>query len=100
MRRDAVLVDEPEQRACVANDWMVHRPAFLRDPHALEPLRKTLRHILLKKSWLADAAVVPLHRHRTGADVWQHYRRDRFVIGSELALGDSLVGEEHFVRMR
>src|SRR6266540_3250784 len=29
VRRDAVLVGEPEQRSRVAYEWMVHRPALL-----------------------------------------------------------------------
>src|SRR5947207_6820179 len=98
MRRDAVLVDQPEQRSRVAGERMMHAPAFLRNLDALQPLREALRNVLLKEARLADAAVEALHRNRTTAEVRQHECRDRSVIRGELALGDSVVREEHLFR--
>ncbi len=55
VRRDAVLVGEPEQRSRVADERMVHRAALLRNLDALQPLGETLRDVLLQEALLADA---------------------------------------------
>src|SRR6266849_9214564 len=72
VRRDAVLVGKPEQRSRVSDQWMAHRPALLRNLDALQPLGKTLRDILLKEAFLANTAVVALHRDGTAADMRHH----------------------------
>src|SRR5436190_21964358 len=100
MRRDAVLVDQPEQRSRVAGERMMHAPAFFRNLDALQPLRESLCNVLLKEARLADAAVEALHRYRPAAKMRQHEWRDRLVIRGELALGDSVVREEHLFRVR
>src|SRR5262249_39732239 len=56
--------------------------------------------VLLEKSLLADATMIPFHRDGTAADMWQHERRDGLVIRGELALGDPVVREQDLVRMR
>src|SRR5689334_10028564 len=68
-----------------------------RDP--LQPLRESFRHILLPEPLLADSGRVPLHRHRAIADVRQQHGRDGLVVGGDLAFGDPVVREQHFVRM-
>ena len=64
MRRDAVLIDEPQQRSRVGDERMVHGAVFLRNLDPLQPIRKTLRHVLLNEALLADAGRETLHRHR------------------------------------
>ena len=100
VRRDAVLIGHPEQRSRVADERMVHGAALLRHLDALQPLGEALRDVLLQEALLADAARIALHRDRTAADVRQHDRRDRLVVGGELALGDAIVREQHLLRMR
>ena len=43
VRRDAVLIDHPEQRSHVADQRMVHGPALLRNFGALQPGGEALR---------------------------------------------------------
>ena len=86
VRRDAVLVGDPEQRARVGDERIVHRAVLLRHLDALEPRGEALRHVLLDEALLADAGRKALHRDRPAADVRQHHRRDRLVVGGELAL--------------
>jgi hypothetical protein len=98
--RDRVLIRDPEQRSRVGHDRVVDDAVFLRHFDALQPLRKALGDVLLPEPLLADSRRIPLHRHRPAAQVRQHHRRDRLVIGSELSLGDAVIGEEHLVRVR
>src|SRR5205814_3446125 len=59
MRRDAVLVGQPEQRSRIQNDWVVHRPALLRNFDALQPFGEAPGDVLLEKTLLADAVREP-----------------------------------------
>src|SRR5262245_10784926 len=67
---------------------MVHDAVFLRNIHPFQPVGETARHALLPEALLFDTTRIPLHRHRPPDDVRQHDRRDRFVVGRQLALGD------------
>src|SRR5919112_4899441 len=103
VRRDAVLVGHPEQRARVRDEWMMNGAVLLGHLDALQPLGKTLRHVLLEKPRLRDAGVIALHRDGTRPDVREHHGRDRLVVRREVALGDgrlrSLWREQYFVGM-
>ena len=100
VRRDAVLVGQPEQRSRVGHERMVDGAVLLRHLDALEPGREALRHVLLQEPLLADAGGIALHRDRPAAEVRQHHRRDRLVVGGQLALGDAVVREQHLLGMR
>ena len=52
------------------------------------------------KPFLPMPAGIALHGDRAAADVRQHQRRDRLVVGGQLALGDPVVGEQHLLGMR
>ena len=52
VRRDGVLVRDPEQRPRVGDDRVMHRAVLLRHLDALEPVRKALRDILLDEPLL------------------------------------------------
>src|SRR5262245_29156476 len=77
----------------------MHDAVFLRNFDTLQPLRKSFRNILLNKSFPADAGRKTLHRHWTSSNVRQHQRRNHFVIRSEIALGDRVVGKKNLVGM-
>jgi hypothetical protein len=51
-----ILIGQPEERPDIAREGMVYRAALFRDLDALEPLRKSLRHILLNEPLGCDAA--------------------------------------------
>ena len=72
MLRDRVLVGHPQQRSRIGDDGVVDDAVFLRDLDALQPIRKTLRDVLLPEALLADARRIALHRHRPPAQVRQH----------------------------
>ena len=55
VRRDAVLVRQPEQRARVGDERMMHGPALLRHLDAPKPRGIALRHVLLQEPLLVDA---------------------------------------------
>src|ERR1043166_10212798 len=78
---------------------MMDRAVLLRNFNALEPLRKTLRHVLLKETLLGNAAMVALHRDRPTTQVRQHHRRDHLVVRGELALRDPVSGKQDLFRM-
>ncbi|MNC88516.1 hypothetical protein D3C83_43340 [compost metagenome] len=78
---------------------MVHDAVLFRHLDPLQPLGKSLRHVLLPEPLLADSRRIPLHRHRPPAQVRQDRRRDRFVVGRQLALRDPVVRKEHFFGM-
>src|SRR5438874_1714435 len=79
---------------------MVNDAVFLRHVDALEPVGEALRDALLPEAFLIDAGRIPLHRDRPPANVRQQHRRDRFVVRRELAFGDAVLGEQHFLGMR
>src|SRR5262245_40171006 len=77
---------------------MLNGTVLFRHLDSLQPLRETLRNILLHEALLPDAGRISLHCYWPVAYVRQHDRSDRFVIGSELTFGDA-IREEHFVGM-
>jgi hypothetical protein len=97
---DGVLIGHPEQRTQVGDERMVHDAVLLRHLDPLEPVGKPLRHVLLPETLPADARRVALHGDGAGADVRHHHRRDRLVVGGELALGNPSVWKQHLLRMR
>ncbi len=78
---------------------MPDRPILLRDLDALEPLGKPLGDVFLEKSLRVDSGRVSFHGDGTAADVRQHHGGDRFVVRRELAFGDPIRREQHFLRM-
>src|SRR3954470_965325 len=78
---------------------MMDRPVLLRHFHALQPGGKSLRDVLLPEAFLSDPGGIALHRDRPSADVRQHHRRDRLVIGREISFRDSIGGEQDLLRM-
>src|SRR5262245_13047390 len=78
----------------------MHDAVLLRYLDAPQPLGKSLRHVLLPEAFLPDARRISLHRHRSSAEVWEHDGSDRLVIGSQIALGELVVGEQHLLGMR
>src|SRR5690349_7678442 len=72
---------------------------FLGDLDALEPVRKTLRHVLLPKSLLPDTGRITFHRDRPAAQMRNHQRGHRFVICRYVALRDAILREEYFFGM-
>src|SRR5688572_4721169 len=99
MRRDAVLVDEPEQGFGIRHQWIVDNPILLRDLDALEPLRESFRYILLNESLSCDAGGIAFHRDRAADDMRQHHRRDHLVIAGKFTFCDASVWKQDFVRM-
>ena len=99
VRRDAVLVDKPQQRPRVRDDWMVHDAVLLGNLDALQPFRKPFRHILLNKSLLADAGRKAFHRDGTTNDVRQHHGRDHLVVSGEFAFRNPVIREQHLFGM-
>ena len=101
VRRDACS-GSPSRAAIacrVTSGWCTVPPFFgtsTRSSHSGKPFETSF----CKKPFFADAGRVALHRDRTAADVRQHDRRDRLVVGGELALGDPVVGEQHLLGMR
>src|SRR3954462_674900 len=76
---------------------MMHDAILLQHFDALQPGRKSLRHVLLPEPFRADTRGISLHGERPPAQVRQHHRRDRFVISGQLALGDPVVREQNLV---
>src|SRR5207302_4996263 len=79
---------------------MMDDAAFLWDLDALQPGRKSFRHVLLPESGLPDAGGVAFHRDRPAAQVRHHHGRHRFVIGRQIALGNPVVRKKYFLGMR
>ena len=100
VRRDAVLIGEPEQRTSVSGDGMMNRAVLLRHLDALQPRGEPLRHVFLDEPLVPDAGGVALHGDRAPLDVRQHDRRDGLVIRCHRALCDPIVGEQHLLGMR
>src|SRR6476659_6097819 len=99
MKRDAVLVREPQQGSRVSDNRMIDCAFVLRNLDAFQPLGKTLRNVLLKEPGCAYAAVIALHRHRPTPDVRQHHRGNARVVRREFSLGDAVIGEKEFLWM-
>src|SRR5688572_2205346 len=99
MRRDAVLVGQPEQRPLVVDQRVLDRAAFLGDLGDPQPVGCALGDGFLEESLFADAFVEAFHGHRATAQVWQHERGDHLVIRRHLSLGDAVVGKEHLLGM-
>ena len=100
MRRDAVLVGiHSSERVSVTSGWWTV-PSFFGTSTRSSHAGKSLRDVLLPEALLADAGGIALHRDRPAAEVRQHHRRDRFVVGGQLALGDPVVGKQHLLGMR
>src|SRR4029453_11764576 len=100
VRRDRVLVGQPEQRSRIGHERMVHRAIFLGHFDTLQPRGKPFRNILVKETLLANARWVSFQGDRPLANVREHDRRDRFVIRRELALGDPIVWKQHLLGVR
>src|SRR5262249_20971275 len=90
----------PEQRSHVGDNRMTHDAISLWHFDPLEPVRKSLRHVLLPESLASDPRRISLHRYRPANQVRQHHRRDGCVVLSQLALGDPIVWKELLLRMR
>ena len=99
VRRDAVLVGEPQQRSAVADQRVVDRAALLRHLDALQPGREALHDVLLQEALRADARREALHRDRAAARCAAASAARRLVVGGQLALGDAVVGEQHLLGM-
>src|SRR5947207_2214002 len=78
---------------------MMDDAVLLRDRDALQPGRKSLRHVLLPEPLLADTRGVSLHRDGPPAQVRDDHRRHGFVIGCQIALGNPIIGKEHLLGM-
>jgi hypothetical protein len=70
------------------------------DVHGLEPVGMRLRHALLVEEFALDAVRVPLHLHRPARDVVQDVRCEGEVVGDEIALRQTPLGEEDLVEIR
>ena len=93
VRRDAVLVRQPQQRSHVVDERMVDRAVLLRHLDALEPLGKSLRTSFWKNPFApmpAGYRSIVTGRPRMCGSM---QRRDRFVVRGQLALGDAVVRE-------
>ncbi len=99
VRRDAVLVGQPEQRSRVGGQRVVHDASLLGNLDALQPVREAAGDVLLDEALLVDPCRKPLHRDGALADVREHDRRDGLVVRRDVSLGDPVCGEEHFLRM-
>src|ERR1700752_412854 len=64
-----------------------------------EPFRKSFDYILLKKSRFTNATMKSFHRDRTATNVLQHHRSDRFIIGCQITLIDSIGGKKNLLRV-
>src|SRR5690348_14379325 len=100
MRRDAVLVNEPQQRTRVGDDRVMHNPILLRSLDALQPIRKALGDIFLNETFLRDASRKAFHGYGPLNDMRQHRGRDHFVIRGEVSLGNSVIRKQNLFRMR
>ena len=100
MGRDAVLVDEPQQRPRVSHDWMVHDAVFLRNLDTLQPFWKSFRHVLLEKSFFTDAGRKAFHGDGTANDMRQHHGRNPLVISGEFAFRNPVIREQDLFGMR
>ena len=74
VKRDAVLIRQPEQRARIGDDGMMDCASLLLHFDALQPFGKTLRNIFLKEALLTDAPVISFHRYGPTANMRQHGR--------------------------
>src|SRR5262249_40719398 len=61
----------------------------------LDPLRHSLRRLLLEERAALEPLAPALHRERPVAQVRQDPFRDTPVIGEEISLGHAVVREEH-----
>src|SRR5262245_31760520 len=78
---------------------MVHGSVLLRHFDALQPGRKPLGDVLVHEALLPDTLRKALHRDRPSADVRQHARCNRLVIGSDLPFSNPIFREEHLLRV-
>ena len=86
------------ERWSLASGWLTTPPFFgtsTRSSHAGKPFETSF----CMKPVLPMPDGIALHRHRPAADVGQHHRRYRLIVGGELALRDPVVGEEHLLGM-
>src|SRR5262249_10206454 len=100
VRRNAVLIRQPEQRSSIRNDGMVYRPALFLYLDALQPFREAFRNVLLKESLLGDSTVEPLHGDGPTTNVRQHGGRNHLVIRREFTLRNAVIREQHLFGMR
>src|SRR5688572_1871149 len=62
VRRNAVLVDEPQQGFRVRHQRIVDSPFLLGNLDASEPVREPFRHILLNETLFSNSGGIPFHR--------------------------------------
>ena len=67
--------------------------------HPLDPVGEVPADLLLEEAAAADPVREPLQGHRAPADQREHPRRDRPVVGDQVALGDAVRREQHLLRM-
>src|ERR1043165_1876581 len=99
MNCDAVLIRKPKKGSHVISDWVMNRAVLFRNFNSLEPFRKSLDHVLLKKSFSRDSAMVTLHCDWTSTQMRQHHRGDHLVVRGKLTLSDVVCGKKDFLGM-
>ena len=99
VRRNAVLVDEPQQGFRVRHQRIVDSPFLLGNLDASQPVREPFLHILLNETLFPNAGGIPFHRDGTIRNVRQHHGRDRLVVVGKFTFCDAVVRKQDFVGM-
>ena len=98
---DAAEIDEVEERPAILTEHIVDRPPGRpgNDPLGLDPARKKARHVLMKKTLVANSVWLPVQRLRPVDQIRKYRVCDTFVVTNEIAFGVTLLGPEHLRQM-
>jgi len=101
VKRDASLVREIDERGLRAADReLLASVADLLDPDGRDPVREVLPDLLLVEALGFDPVGESLQNQRPVLQPREHVRRDPLVVPDQIALGQTVVGEEDLVFVR